>query len=220
MDEAGRRNSSRLSFAVTAAAVGRGYKARTTERTFMRRCFAASATARTKPFDLAYERFSQWVLSESDTLCDKGEIDFKEIFGSDYAPSVMALLCYFAKSLGCRIVYVGYKPSVELRRILTTRGITNIVPLRITFGINDFCRRVDPSARTIGKGDLITWSPGCDQFHWSETIGYLEVYHWLNVVYDPFPFGGDPVSRPIRAARLGRHDPLPGEPATTAAGTG
>src|SRR5580704_9934405 len=44
MGEAGRRNSSRLSFAVTAIVVGRGYKAPTTEITFTRSSFAARAT--------------------------------------------------------------------------------------------------------------------------------------------------------------------------------
>jgi hypothetical protein len=167
---------------------------------------------RTKPFDLAYERFSTWVLSETAALCHKPEINFADVFGSGYASSVVALLCYFAKNLGCRIVDAGYNPSVELRRIVTTRGITDTTPLRITFGINEFWRRVDPTGRIIGNGDLISWLPDLDQFHWSQNLGCLEVYYWLNAVYDPFPFGGDPISSGVRAVRLGRCDPLPGEP--------
>jgi hypothetical protein len=173
--------------------------------------------ARTKPFDLAYERFSGWVLSETPTLCDKAEIDFADVFGSGYASSVMALLCYFAKNLGCRIVDAGYNPSVELSRILRATAITDTIPLRITFGINEFWRRVDPTGRIIGNGDVISWLPDLDQFHWSQNLGYLEIYYWLNAVYDPFPFGGDPISGAVRAVRLGRHDPLPGEPAMAVA---
>jgi len=70
--------------------------------------------ARTKPFDLAYEHFSQWVLSQGATLCDKTEINFAQVFGSGYASNVMALLCYFAKTLGCRIVDAGCDPSSRL----------------------------------------------------------------------------------------------------------
>jgi 5-methylcytosine-specific restriction endonuclease McrA len=36
--------------------------------------------ARTKPFDLAYERFSTWVLSGSNRLHERTEIDFAEVF--------------------------------------------------------------------------------------------------------------------------------------------
>jgi len=135
------------------------------------------------------------------------------VFGSGYASNVMALLCYFAKTLGCRIVDAGCDPSSELRRIVTTKSIADTTPLRITLGINEFWQRVDPTGRMIGNGDLISWLPDLDQFHWSQNLGYLGIYYWLNAVYDPFPYGGDPISGVVRAVRLGRHDPLPGEPA-------
>jgi hypothetical protein len=51
--------------------------------------------SRTKPFDLAYERFSTWVLSGSSTLHERAEIDFTEVFGASYAEETVNLLCYF-----------------------------------------------------------------------------------------------------------------------------
>jgi hypothetical protein len=176
--------------------------------------------SRTKPFDLAYERFSTWVLSNAATLCDRTEIDFGEVFGDSYPEETIKLLCYFVKSLGCRIVDAGAEPPSALRRILTTPNIIDTAPFRVTFGINDFWHRVDPSGRVVGKGDLIRWPDSSAEagFSWSETLGYLEIYHWYDVVWHPFPYGGDVMTGPLRSVSLAHHDSFPGEPAAIMAG--
>ena len=75
--------------------------------------------ARTKPFDQAYQEFSDWILATGTTLHSKEAIDFAEIYGSAYTEKSLNLLSYFAKSLGCRIVDAGTDPPEALRRILT-----------------------------------------------------------------------------------------------------
>jgi hypothetical protein len=175
-------------------------------------CVACN-NARTKPFDLAYERFSTWILSESATLFERAEIDFAEVFGNSYVEETSKLLCYFVKSLGCRIADSGVAPPPALCRILRTTGITDTTPFRVTFGINESWRRIDPSGRILGKGDLSCWPDGGSEpgFSWSETVGYFEIYHWYNVVWNPFPFGGNVMSGPLRTVTLGRRDQ--GDPA-------
>ena len=51
--------------------------------------------ARTKPFDRAYQTFSDWVLATAATLHSKEEIDFAEIYGDAHArePQSSALFC-------------------------------------------------------------------------------------------------------------------------------
>jgi hypothetical protein len=162
--------------------------------------------AGTKPFDLAYEQFSKWVLSQSAALHERTEIDFSEVFGPSYPDQTLKLLCYFAKSLGCRLVYAGIEPPKALSRILTTGNLTDTLPLRVTFGINETWYHLSPNGRTMGKGDLLYWPHAEPSVTWSELLGYLEIFHWFDAVWDPFPFGGDPMWAPLRTVRLGWRD--------------
>ena len=101
---------------------------------------------------------------------------------------------------------------------MTTVGLATSLPLRVTFGINEFWRRAAPSGMTLANGDLDYWdgvSPPEGAFTWRQMLGYLEVYYWYDIVWDPFPFGGNPMSGPVRTVRLGKEDPLPGEPAAS-----
>jgi hypothetical protein len=179
-------------------------------------CQACNNT-RTKPFDLAYERFSKWVLAQSAALHDRTEIDFSEVFGPSYPDQTLKLLCYFAKSLGCRLVYAGIEPPKAFSRILTTSNLTDTLPLQVTFGINESWYRLSPDGRTIGKGDLFYWPYAQPSFAWSEHLGYLEIFYWFDAVWNPFPFGGDPMSTSLRTVRLGwRDEGDPADPKTWA----
>ena len=175
--------------------------------------------ARTQAFDRAYETFSDWVFHEAGTLYRCGKLDFRKIYGRpNFTREAMNLLRYFAKCLGCRLADAGVRPPSKLRSLVTSVGLSTSLPLRITFGINEFWRRIAPDGKMLANGDLtywnIAWSPE-GGFTWRQMLGYLEVYYWYDVVWDPFPFGGNPMSGPVRTVRLGRHDPLPNEPATT-----
>jgi hypothetical protein len=99
-------------------------------------------STRTKPFDQAYQEFSDWVLASPATLHGKDAIDFAEIFGDAYGEKSLNLVRYFANSLGCRIVHADIEPPTILRQILTDAGRTDTKPLVVTFGINEFWRRI------------------------------------------------------------------------------
>lgn len=175
--------------------------------------------ARTQPFDRSYEIFSDWVFHEAGTLYRCGKLDFRKIYGRpNFAREVINLLRYFAKCLGCRLADAGVRPPSKLKSLLTSVGLSTSSPLRITFGINEFWRRIAPVGKLLANGDLMYWDVDWSTeggFTWRQMLGYLEVYYWYDVVWHPFPFGGNPMFGPVRTVRLGSHDPLPFEPETT-----
>ena len=174
--------------------------------------------ARTKPFDRAYQTFSDWVLATAATLHSKEEIDFAEIYGDAHAEKSLNLLRYFANSLGCRIADAGIKPPEGLRRVLTDVNLSDTKPLAVTFAINEFWHRICPSGQMMGNDCLCNWPEIIDRscFSWVATLGYLDIFHWYDLEWeDGYPFGSTPMWRSCRAVSLGRYDPLPDEPAAS-----
>jgi hypothetical protein len=176
--------------------------------------------SRTKPFDQAYQQFSDWVLAAGPTLHSKKEINFVEIYGVAYIEKCLDLLRYFAKSLGCRIAASGIEPPESLRLILTEVQRSDTKPLVVTFGINDFWHRIDPTGGRVIGDDLFIWEPEKlltrPRFYWVATLGYLDIYCWYDLEWeDEYPFGGEPMWDSRRVVALGRYDPLPDEPAAS-----
>jgi hypothetical protein len=141
-------------------------------------CNACNST-RTKPFDQAYQQFSEWVLASAPTLHERDAIDFADIFGEAYREKTLDLLRYFAKSLGCRIVHADIEPLTMLRQILTDASRTDTKPLVVTFEISESWRRVDPTGRTIGDDCFDSWPEITDRpcFSWFQMLGYLQIFY-------------------------------------------
>lgn len=174
--------------------------------------------AGTSGFDRAYQKFSDWVLATAPILHGKEAIDFVEIYGDHYVEGTRNLLLYFAKSLGCRIADAGIEPPKRLQRLLTDVSPIDTSPLLVSFGINDFWRRIDHTGRVIGNADFHTWPEITDRqcFSCVDVLGYLEIFYWYDIKWeDGYPYGGDPMCRPRRSVSLGRRDPLPDEPAAS-----
>jgi hypothetical protein len=146
----------------------------------------------------------------------KEAIDFEKIYGGAYVEKTLNLLRYFAKSLGCRIAAAGIDPPEALRRILTDVNRSDSKPLIVTFGINEFWYRIDPTGRIVGNDCFHTWPEITDRprFSWIALLGYLEIFYWYDLEWeDGYPFGGEPMWGPRRLVSLGRRDPLPDQPA-------
>jgi hypothetical protein len=182
------------------------------EKSLCRRC----NNARTKPFDQAYQEFSVWVLANATTLHGKEAIDFAGIYRGAYVEKSLDLLRYFAKSLGCCIADAGIDPPEALRRILTdVNRRRDTKPLMVTFGIDEFWHRVDPTGRAIGHDRLYNWPEITDRPRFSRVshLGYLEICYWYDLEWeDGYPFGGEPICGPHRVVSLGRRDSRPDEP--------
>lgn len=64
-------------------------------------------SARSQPFDRAYDRFISWFLANEHEVEPSGRMPFSEIY-EDPAKGCNDLLGYFVKHLACRIADVGY----------------------------------------------------------------------------------------------------------------
>lgn len=88
------------------------------------------------------------------------------------------------------------EPPDRLRRVLTDAKRSDTKPLTVTFGINDFWHRIDPSGRIMGHDCFHNWPETTDRpcFSWVETLGYLEIFYWYDLEWeDGYPFGGEPM---------------------------
>lgn len=174
----------------------------------------------TKPFDLAYQQFSDWVFASAATLHERDAIDFAAIFGEAYHEKTLNLLRYFAKSIGCRIAHGDLEPPTMLRQIVTDKRRIDTKPLVVTFGIDEFWRRVDPTGGIIGDDCFYSWPVITDGpcFSWFQMLGYLKIFYWYDVAWEHgYPFGGEPMSGAHQSVTLAREDSPPDEPTTTAA---
>jgi hypothetical protein len=88
-----------------------------------------------QPFDKSYEAFVLFLLENEDLLLKRRFIDFKEVYGEDFAIGQRNLYKYFAKSFGCRIANDGYPIPKDLTQLFfKERFRTNF---RITFSVNE-----------------------------------------------------------------------------------
>jgi len=88
----------------------------------------------------------------------------------------------------------------------------------VTFAINEFWRRVDPTGRIIGDDCFDNWFEITDRpcFSWFQTLGYLQIFYWYDLEWEGgYPFGGEPMFSARQSVSLLRYDPLPGEPEAT-----
>lgn len=72
--------------------------------------------ARSQPFDLAYDRYAEYVSSH--WLRIAAGLDFEEIYGEPWSRDLLNLARYFAKHFGCRMVRSGLRIPDSLRDFL------------------------------------------------------------------------------------------------------
>jgi hypothetical protein len=168
-----------------------------------------------QPFDMAYERFCEWVIDDQGSaLLSRTQIDFAEVYGPGFAPSVLNLIKYFAKQLGCRLADTGQSIPPRLVAIL---GDSALDPFAISFSINEEWLGM------ISLGDGIRSRPGMlgnygtqgvksgrtgkflHTYLGGSVIGYMDVlfrYDHKTV----FNWEGEIISMAQQNVRLGRFD--------------
>jgi hypothetical protein len=102
-------------------------------------------SARTQPFDRAYEAFSRWVNQTDRAIMAQSRLDFSAIYGADFGASVLNLMKYFVKQLGCLLASDRYSIPAGLAPSLWTKEVR---PFEISF------------ARSQLLGDLPARGPG------------------------------------------------------------
>lgn len=142
-------------------------------------------TTYTQPFDLAYDMFVGWVMSNEQLILHRRFVDFEDIFGSNWPNSQRDLYKYFAKSFGCRLVDADAHVPDDIVELL---GKTHFqTGLRISISVNEDILLMPSKHRNgfIGKGDLLAWAPKEEpntpnSFTWSEHISWLTICYWYN----------------------------------------
>jgi hypothetical protein len=167
----------------------------------------ACNTTRTQPFDLAYERFADWVNHKGAALMNEAQIDFVEVYGSSFEEGVLNLLKYFAKHLGCRIASDDYISPPNLAPSLAG---TNLAPFEVSFARNAEIAGFDvrgmgvlnnfPLMGTVSAAGGVPHHPYVSGM----VVGYLDVIYRYG--HRPrFPWEGDPVVPSNRTVRMGEY---------------
>ena len=165
-------------------------------------------SARTQPFDRAYEVFSEWVNSANHNIMAMPQLDFSCIYGADFETAVLNLQKYFVKHLGCRLASDHYQIPAGLAPSLWTDDVR---PLEISF------------ARSRLMGELPARGPGvlCNYplfgtysnssgevkgpYITGMIVGYLDVITRYAFA-DRYAWEGDAVDRRNRQVRLGIYE--------------
>ncbi len=91
-------------------------------------------SAKSQPFDRAYEQFVDWMLGNEDEIFASHAVDFPSVYGSrDFEVQQLNLFKYFAKCFGCRLDEAQRAVPDDVRALLDQRRFRT--GLCITFSI-------------------------------------------------------------------------------------
>ncbi|MDW3652749.1 MAG: hypothetical protein R8P61_37065 [Bacteroidia bacterium] len=88
---------------------------------------------RSQSLDLAYDKFINWVETNTNQIIENETIDFKLIFGNDYLEDKLNVLRYYTKHFCCRLAENSISISREIINFLN--GYGNLQYLIIKFEI-------------------------------------------------------------------------------------
>lgn len=144
----------------------------------------------TQPFDLAYDRFIDWILQNEESVLRCKFIDFQDVYGNEFAVSQTNLFKYFVKSFGCRLVDAGQSVPSDLVNLLGQERFSTA--LRLNFSVSEDILLMPPNERGgfIGKGDLLSWKidPHVNDgvgYSFNEHVSWLFVHYWYGVAAEP-----------------------------------
>jgi hypothetical protein len=165
-------------------------------------------SARTQPFDRAYEAFSTWVNNAGETIMTMDKLDFTVIYGPNFQPSVLDLQKYFLKHFGCKLASDHYHIPAGLAPSLWTEELK---PFEISFARSRLLG--DLPARGPGVlGNYPTfgrYSPTSHEVYGpyitGTIVGYLDVIIRYDFA-DRFAWEGDPVDHHSAQVRLGLYE--------------
>lgn len=148
---------------------------------------------RTSDFDRAYDRLSDWFAAQQSNYAMR-EMDFREVFGSNYIGSIDAVRRYCAKALGCRLLASGYRlptnlfpnPIRDKDVSILQLSICRVQPFR-----HERKFRPDMMERVLGNGPLyanisrshleLTGKQGVLNAVWWENVGHFQITYWFNI---------------------------------------
>ena len=143
-----------------------------------------------QPYDRAYDIFIEYVINKSELILERRFIDFKEVYGEDFAIQQTNLFKYFIKSFGCRIyANPAFNVPHDLVDILRNDLIKFSTGLQITMSINkQILNNLGKNCFDfIGKSEMLYYklTDFHDQFGFSlsEHVGwfFINYFYLINV---------------------------------------
>jgi hypothetical protein len=154
----------------------------------------------TQPFDKAYECFINYICENRDLILNQRFVDFKKVYGDNFANGQRNLYKYLVKSFGCRLAYCNSQIPTDLSRLLYQESFKT--QLRISFAVNEDKFLHESFEKMVGNGDLyagfeskktlsfprklfsmIDSSILCI-YEYSEYFGWLHIFYWYNSLPD------------------------------------
>jgi hypothetical protein len=162
-------------------------------------------SAKTQPFDQAYEKFSAWVNGRGKAILAMDELDFAPIFGSQASTSLLDLQKYFVKQLGCRLASEHFAIPSGLAASLWSQ---DLAPFEISLARNELFRGLSiRGPGVLGNYPLLgTYSIASGTakgpYLTGSVVGYLDVVVRYDVA-SRYSWEGDRLDHRKSRARLG-----------------
>lgn len=146
------------------------------ELKFQNNLCAKCNNARTRPYDLAYEAFADYIRKNFGMLMHDLEINMNLIFGKCDAKSKQQhLFRYFAKAFGCQLHDAGRSVPQALKDVLQGGNYGNIY--RVCVCLN--AEKMDGLSIFPLEGDQSECGEPVD-FYWAQDNGWFSVVHAYN----------------------------------------
>lgn len=138
-----------------------------------------------QPFDLAYEKFTEYVFENESLILHKRFIDFFVVYSIEPEACQRNLYKYLAKSFGCRLVDANIDAPKDIQKLLGKDSFNT--KLRISFSVNEDILILPKEDRDgfIGKGEMIACVDENDNtkvngYEWNEHVSWLTISYWYN----------------------------------------
>jgi len=160
-----------------------------------------------QPWDVAYDRFTDWFVCNKQAVIRGKEIDFEVVYGSQWPSSQLSLFRYYAKHLGCSIASgEGHDVPADLREVLFKSPFRTA--LRVAFEIHED-RLLGPGLdEGLALGPLGHYPPdetGVPSYWGSITVGWLTASYCYNT---EIPSGATGWIADAQVLRLGAYSVL------------
>jgi hypothetical protein len=146
-------------------------------------------SARSQPWDIAYETFIKYVFEHERLILGRRFINLYEVFGDDNAvESCPALYKYFVKVFGCRLANDGFAVPPHLVTLLSESEC--VAKLRLGFAVHKTLFAISREHRgMLGMGPLIrpetTGTNQPERYYFDLRIGWLIVGMYYDIEVPP-----------------------------------
>ena len=137
-------------------------------------------SARSQPWDLAYDRFMDFIQVQSYTVQRTRKIDLGQVAPGGGAQLASNLYAYFVKSFGCKMAEHGQGPPIELREFLL--GERNRTELVLSFAVYVNVPKDMPAMVQIYdlRGDVDDDTGRPLNYTWAVSVEWLTFIFWYH----------------------------------------